>query len=321
MFDNGSTMEALKDIVNGNGKRMENGGQIRKEDIFIGEKLKQEKIEISPAMKKRMMLLAMRRSHFPLNERMSYKEQNDRSEQPESHSVDCIEIFKVLELARIGGAVAKNAEIAALFHDIGKTGPVYADDETQHLVIMLFSFILPNVPKEMTIGEFLQKFLGETDEESDKENSRHRKALDKLNSAKIKECPITADTKVIDFFQAHVEWGIKTLEEETGIPAPIKFIAVNHHAVRYGHEIGIKGFQPSEEEIKGAFWLEIVDYFQAVKRRSRRGDHEKIIDEIREEFAGKLEQPRYNLQKAEFEKILKHLADTYLPLKKETTIL
>lgn len=319
MFDNGSNRGAVEGIKNG--EMEENSGQTRKEDIFINEKLAQERIDVSQAMKKKLLLLGMRRSELPVSQRVSFKEQNMRSEQPESHSSDCMEIFKVLELARKERNLTKNAEMAALFHDIGKTGPAGIDEETQHLIIMMFSFILPKVSKEMTVGDFLQKLLEETGEESRKEESKCQKALKKLNSVKIKGAPITADTKTMDFFRAHVEWGVKALEEESGIPAPIKFIAVNHHAVRYGEGVEINGFQAAEDETKSAFWLEIVDYFQAVKRRSRRRDHEKIIEEIREEFAEKLKQPRYNLQKAEFEKILKHLANTYLPVRKETTIL
>lgn len=310
MFDKGLTREAIEKIVNGNGSG-ENGGQ-RREDIFIEEILKREKIIISPDMKKRMLLLAMRHSHLPLNERTHYKEQEGRSNQPDSHLADCSEIFKVLQLAITNENPKRNAEVAALFHDVGKTGPAYADDDTRHLVIMLFSFVLPNVPKEMTVGEFLRKFLGETDEESGKQDSRYQKALGKLNTIKIKGCPITADTRAIDFFQAHAEWGGEVLEAEPNIPAPIKFIASNHHSVRYGHSVKIKGFKESEEEIKSAFWLEITDYYQAAKRRRRHSMHKKIIDEIREEFAEKLRKPEYVLQKEEFEKILKHLNQTYL---------
>lgn len=313
MFDDGSARGVLEGIMKGEGERA--GGQIRKEDLFIKEKLRQEGIIISETMERRLLLLAMRRTDLPLKGRVQYKELEGHSDPLESHSYDCVEISKVLGLAAKEDLVTKDAEVAALFHDIGKTGPNDADEETQQLIIMLYSFDYPVVASEMTLGEFVEKFLGETLEESSKEGLRYQKALAKLGQVKIKGRPISADTKMIDFFRAHAEWGSGVLAVEPNISALIKFIAINHHAVRYGKMVELNGFQANPDQVKAAFWLEVVDYYQAAKRRRKRTAHEEIVEGMRAEFIDKLKQPKYSLQKEEFEKILQHLTNTYLSVK------
>jgi len=234
----------------------------------IAEEIKEEyNINLSESVLKRLELLGKLRIDKGNNGGMVYV----------SHLYDSMEIYHMAPDDK------KEIKVAALLHDIGKTGPVDADVHLQNLIVDIFALVDPNTSENITVNDFLIKL--------DRENDK----------GMLEQAGISPDMNIHDFFSLHAQWTADILENED-LSQEIKYAAANHHGILNRHEIQIKNFEPKEEDKNSALWIGIIDYFQALLKRGNYLQPD-AIEELREKFEDKIKPE----QKDELERILNYL--------------
>jgi len=224
-------------------------------------------IDLSNLVVKRLMLLDKRRKDH--NEHLTTVFGD--TEHGLTHLQDS---FQIVEL------VSPEIQKSALVHDIGKTGPANADDETQKIIMALYAEIHDFDIRTTTVLDLLIKIFDEPE--------KAQMAIDKL-----REVGITADTTLDKFYPMHVEWGEEILRDEPGLTDQEKFIAFNHHRMWRGKNMSVAGYKPDEKTIKMAHELELADFYQAARVRGGKSSTQ-AQDLLRKVFVGKIPSDELN---------------------------
>lgn len=237
----------------------------RDEDILIEKFFIERNIILTPEVMRRILLLNKRRKEFHKEGDVVYG-----GEASSTHLKDILDIIDILP---------KEIQIAASFHDIGKTGPwredVGSEDTLDQIIIALFAAIHNLDIKKTTVADLL-KIIAEGD----------RLDFDKALQT-LKDNGIDPQMMLNNFYPLHVQWGKTILEHEPNIQLKDKWIALNHHRLLRGIEIDVEGYVPTEGDFDKAAYLEIVDFF--VARYNRSSEEIKTIkEEVRKVFASKI---------------------------------
>ena len=230
---------------------------LRGEDKKVLEMVKRKGWKINPETQGCLHFLAKRRT--------------DNNEQ--SHLADTLEIIQL---------VPEEIQQAAMLHDIGKTGPREEStslensesSKLQQLITSMFAFSFKLPTEGLTISQFVDEMF------------KNKEKISLINVEIEKTEAIQLLTKIgldIDkdvrsgFLQKHVEWGKDMLDNDPNITDQTKFIALNHHAFISEQNVEIEGFEPTEDDKKKTFFLEVVDYYQASRRRGKKDHNESSV--------------------------------------------
>jgi hypothetical protein len=176
------------------------------------------------------------------------------------------------------------ARVAAILHDIGKSGPVHATPEEQLAVIKLYAAEQMKDPQQ-TVEEIVRNNF-----ESEAESM-----LDKLAA-----CGVRQEMSMRHFWDLHGYWTKDILESGTKeLSSRTKLIAASHHIVRGINPYNVPDQDiPDEARMVGALedYIDIVeeralvaiDQYQASIRRAG-SDHEKAIGWVRKNIAEKFD--------------------------------
>lgn len=165
------------------------------------------------------------------------------------------------------------ALIAALVHDIGKSGPASANAAEQEAVIRLFAAENINDP-DMPVGQVIALYF-------DPAEAPQLQAL-------LEHCGITAAMTMREFWDKHAYWTKDILEQHPeGTTERIRIIAASHHIDRGINPYHIKETDSAAETraigaseyyldaLHGKI-LSAVDKYQASVRRSGRSHDEAL---------------------------------------------
>jgi hypothetical protein len=175
----------------------------------------------------------------------------------------------------------KDLRVAALLHDIGKTGPVGATPDQQKAIVRIFS-------QECVIGE--NRLLKEVVEEK----FSAEEAGEIL--CHLSNCSVSPQMTIRHFWNQHSKWTSDILEKYAGgMNENILDIAASHHLDR---KINPRQLPPEKNSLQartmGALedyadvlqgrLLIVVDKYEAAVRRGK-VDHKTALNSIRERLA------------------------------------
>jgi len=248
------------------------GGKIipeRKEDKELEGILKQIETwqPISEEIKRRLLVLNM----HPMTEGESNRERG-------SNLRHTLEVYKycqkMIETLPELQPIEKELKLAALTHDIGKSGPDFDPDNytarekiTGFASMRLFSLLESKdeeVLAEQKIEDVLKKHVSKEEAEFIMEN--------------LSNLGLTPDDLMRDFYNTHLNNTIDILRNGR-VPEKVVWIAGNHHAYgRLKDEEMPSGIDEKTTELlnKASLVLQIVDSFEAAKARVDMSDSENI---------------------------------------------
>lgn len=201
-------------------------------------------LELSDDAVSRLLLLNKRRKSHEGRKALVFGE----GESSLTHLDDCFEIAKL---------VSPEIKTSAMIHDIGKTGPKNADNETREIIMALFAEIHDLNIREVRILDLLVKIFDEPKELQD--------AISRLE-----KIGVDLEMTLNDFYPMHVDWGADVLKSELNITDREKYIALNHHQMWRGKAVEIDGFRPDEDTVTRTQELELADFYQAARTRSKK---------------------------------------------------
>lgn len=201
-------------------------------------------LELSDDAVSRLLLLNKRRKSHEGKNALVFSE----GESPLTHLDDCFEIVKL---------VSPEIKTSAIIHDIGKTGPKNADIKTREIIMALFAEIHNLDIREGRILDLLIKIYDEP------------KILQDAVS-RLKKIGISPDMTLNDFYPMHVDWGAEVLKDELNITDREKYVALNHHQMWRDKAVEIDGFRPDEDTVTRTQELELADFYQATRTRSKK---------------------------------------------------
>jgi len=156
-------------------------------------------------------------------------------------------------------------KVAALLHDIGKSGPVDATPDQQLAIVKVFSY-RKKIDLKQSVIEMVQ-------------NEFKEEAEDILS--KLRQC-IDVNMSMGEFYNSHTKWSFDILNKTyEKLPEIIKKLAVLHHLDKgddfvFGLDLGTNPADIIRQRV-----LMIVDQYQAYLVRSKMS-HEEAIKAIRE---------------------------------------
>lgn len=178
--------------------------------------------------------------------------------------------------------------LAALLHDVGKSGPKEATQAEQELIIALFD---PSHYGKITAagkdvrGETILHALRESNFGEDDQ----RKIARYLKKLKID----ISSERMIDFWQRHADWTYEILKaaQDDRIDARLAVMAASHHILDDKNPAGLDPENiPNEaktiEVVETYEVLTLVDKFQAYIKRSGKS-HGEAVRELRDKISGK----------------------------------
>lgn len=196
-------------------------------------------------------------------------------------------VFNRLEKKHSGIIFDKNqrtdAEMAAVLHDIGKSGPANSTIDEQKVIVRIFS--LENIggskrrPEDINLDEILTKIFDENEMDAVNE------FFEKLNLSPKK-------TTMRDFYDKHAQWTHDILEKYAqNLNKNIRIIAGSHHI---DHNINPYALNESEIPVEANIIGALESYEDALEERVliamdhyeasvRRGNlkHEKAMDYLK----------------------------------------
>jgi|GEM_PF-7080024 len=233
----------------------------RRSDRRLINFLAEHNVSLSPITFERLLLLNKRRVAY-----------EDRGVKPrrssDSHLQDCFQIKKL---------VSPDLAVSAMVHDVGKTGPLNATEQTSRLIMKLFVATHKLSPAKNSVLDLLNTIY----EDGDKVNT----AVGLLSAIGV-----DANMLLNDFYPLHVEWGEQILKQESGLTGKQKYLALNHHEMWRGKHVDVEGYTPDEEVKKQSRELELADFYQAARKRGKKTREEARIY-LRSIFAARMPEP------------------------------
>jgi len=202
-------------------------------------------------------------------------------EQKDSHFQDSLELAKIIEKLwdklEIKDVSKEQMILAALLHDIGKSGPAEASPEERAMIQFLFSKNLPKINRENASERDLSIKRIFTETTHDFDNNKIEKYLtEKLHIQ-------TDSTRALDFWRQHAQWTYDILKRNAGgkINAELINIASSHHLLEGINPAGISEEEITEgsralEVIDKYYFLALVDKYQALMERGKKTHREAI---------------------------------------------
>lgn len=198
-----------------------------------------------------------------------------------SHFSDAVEIMCMVEkvFEKIGGETEKEkVMLAALLHDIGKSGPEEADGFVRETIQQLFA---KDAERKYGINDFANKTVRES-----VEKIYPREAGKRLEA--LVSCGIDSDLSMREFFGMHVDWTYDILKnnENEKIDDAVITIASTHHILEGKNPAHIEMIPEEAKflEIMDKYqFLTLLDKYQAFRKRSGM-EHEEAIEKIKEKI-------------------------------------
>ncbi|HBP01462.1 MAG TPA: hypothetical protein DD454_04615 [Candidatus Moranbacteria bacterium] len=174
-----------------------------------------------------------------------------------------------------------DAKIAAILHDIGKSGPVEATPAEQEAIVKIFALEKPQNPDSLVM-EIIPEIFGDDKVED----------IGRL----LKNCGIDEKTTMRQFWDKHAYWTHDILEKyPQGLAKRARIIAASHHI---DHGINPYGLPESEIPMAANIIGTLEDYVETLERRAlialdqyeasvRRGSlsHEEALGWVRKNLA------------------------------------
>lgn len=253
----------------------------RENDAKLIDRFKDLNFDIQkhPELLKRLLYLDRR----PINNGEREREKGDKYGSNLEHTLNVESVVTKLSSYfddELGEPVKDKLRLAALFHDIGKTGSNQVGEDVQTAMTRLFSLFeikekgdrrLP----QLTIAEALEYH-------APKEKAKVLEALQTTD--------IGPETKMAEIYKSHLEHSVAILKG-SGIDPEIVFIAGQHHRLQnnydYNFDALLDGKEISPDRKKkldlAAAILEIADFYDATTKRGG-SSHQKAVAEIEEKF-------------------------------------
>ena len=204
-----------------------------------------------------------------------------------SHFSDAVEIMCMVEkmFDRIGGEIGKEkVMLAALLHDIGKSGPDDADPVARETVQTLFA---KDAEKKYAIDNFPERTVREAVEIIYKDESGKR--LEALAG-----CGVDAGWGMREFFGMHADWTYDILRNNASeqVDDTVATIAATHHILEGKNPAHVdKDAIPQEakflEMMDKYYFLTLLDKYQAFRKRSGM-EHEEAVRIIKEKITSSM---------------------------------
>lgn len=201
-----------------------------------------------------------------------------------SHFSDAVEIMCMVEKVfdKIGGEIGKEkVMLAALLHDIGKSGPDDAGVPVRETIKTLFA---KDTEKKYGISNFTEKTVKEVVEVIYPDESAERLEA-------LAEHGIDAGWTMREFFGMHVNWTYDILEhnKDEKIDDAVVMIASTHHILEGKNPAHVNEDEIPQEakflEVMDKYhFLTLLDKYQAFRSRSGMG-HEESIEKIKEKIS------------------------------------
>ncbi|MFA5174879.1 MAG: HD domain-containing protein [Patescibacteria group bacterium] len=255
---------------------MENNGSEqnhhhRAEDFVLDKELKELKIEFGEQLLERLRLLEKR----PISEGERKKERKGHL----SHSLNVekiclflLEKIKTKKLAKIDDKLIKKIRVAALLHDVGKTGPANANENEQKAVMDLFSFFEDEKLSQLSIEEAVNKHAEEKDKKF---------ILENLPKGDDVEC-LKKEDLMKKVYQSHIHNTAEILKKY-GFKHDIIYLAASHHSM--GNNFKYEEVADKRQIMKfSSELLELCDFYEAAAARSKKS-HDEIVKMMKEKFS------------------------------------
>ena len=246
-------------------------------------------------------------------ERLSLlSEGEDLRKNRNTHFQDAVEISEIIDDLmgeEISGAELNELRAACLFHDIGKSGPIEADQEEQQAFVDLFNIDFDQreyetefgkkIPAELPLIVALEIKVKEGDLTAGRAEEILRLILAASSRQKDLRLPARLSRKSTMgmFWSGHVYWTDQILQAEK-VNEEIRKVAVSHHLLD-GHDPAQIGFENVDAKIASleladkyqAFRVRLIlaDKYQALRKRSALTHEQTIVilqKMIREKLAG-----------------------------------
>jgi hypothetical protein len=197
----------------------------------------------------------------------------ERLAETNEHFADAVAIAKIIEQSweeSEGGLNKKEMLLCGLLHDIGKSGPNQADEETRTVIQKLFIHKNSETSPTLPIAEFLQK-----------ENFTDQKYLLQILKEKLNIKPETES--MITFWRRHVDWTWDILKNNSTqeITEEVATVAASHHILDQKNpaNLDIDNIPESAQflEITDKYiLLTLADKYQAFIERNKKSHNEAI---------------------------------------------
>lgn len=170
-----------------------------------------------------------------------------------------------------------DAKLAALIHDVGKSGPAKANEEESIAVIKLFA-----IDKISNINQTIQQTVADHFETEE----------GRIILANLESCGIDTNLSMRSFWDLHAQWTADLLENsDNNVTRRVRVIAASHHIDRDINPYNIDESDiPTESEVIGLseYYIEAleerlliaVDKYQAAVQRSKL-THDEAIGLVR----------------------------------------
>lgn len=216
---------------------------------------------------------------------------------PESHFSDSAEMAQIFDLlwGELGfsGFDKKKMKLAALLHDIGKTGPLTATPEQQKIVTQIFDARSVKVnSQQASVREFIQAISNGDSTDILTTLQAMNLPLDINGQATVGEADNTGS--MINFFRRHADWTYQILNARSIAPvvgqpntnlidSDVISVAASHHLLEGKNpakipvsvanlEIG----SPDLNIIKATIRLTLVDQYHALRERADKTHRQAI---------------------------------------------
>ncbi len=198
------------------------------------------------------------------------------NERPESHFGDAVNMAEIIDLLwnkiELKTVSKEKLKLCALLHDIGKSGPAKADQETRQVIQKLFDSKLFKDSRSKPIREALRE-----------EGIAGREQIEMV----LENLGIDIDQeRMIDFWRRHADWTYDVLKNNQGgaIDEEVIAIASSHHILDGKNPANL----PLDKIPEGAKTIEVIDGYQTLtlvdKYQAYRGrsaySHEEAIEAI-----------------------------------------
>lgn len=216
------------------------------------------------------------RPAYEASRRLSFLDKESSPNWP--HFADAVEICQMLESLwqNLSEEQLKKIKQASLLHDIGKAGPIAATAEQQKSFVKVFNLIFEKEKyneksiRELTISEALQVKVEEGQLKKSEAIVLLKNLCEAAKDENREQTKISKETKMIDFWSAHVYWSVDLLKFLNIEEEIIKIVAAHH--IWDGH---------NPENLasinENQFKLMLADRYQAFRRRSGKNHQETMV--------------------------------------------